>query len=78
MSGTKRALADVVESALARQRARASRSSALGAQRVARTDSGAAERVVLGGHLDTVPRERQRSDRAANGDVLHGLGSAPT
>jgi succinyl-diaminopimelate desuccinylase len=42
---------------------------------VARTALGAPRRVVLGGHLDTVPangNERPRRD----GDVLHGLGAA--
>lgn len=42
---------------------------------IARTDLGRARRIVLGGHLDTVPpsgNERPRLD----GDVLHGLGSA--
>jgi succinyl-diaminopimelate desuccinylase len=42
---------------------------------IVRTDLGRERRVVLGGHLDTVPpngNERPRLD----GDVLHGLGSA--
>lgn len=45
---------------------------------VARTDLGRGERVVIAGHLDTVPvndnlpaRREQRPD----GDILHGLGS---
>jgi succinyl-diaminopimelate desuccinylase len=42
---------------------------------IARTTLGREQRIVLGGHLDTVPangNERPRRD----GDVLHGLGTA--
>ena len=42
---------------------------------VARTDYGRARRVVLGGHLDTVPPNGNESPRR-EGDVLHGLGTA--
>jgi succinyl-diaminopimelate desuccinylase len=47
----------------------------VGASVIVRTQLGRDRRVVLGGHLDTVPangNERPRID----GDVLHGLGSA--
>jgi succinyl-diaminopimelate desuccinylase len=40
---------------------------------VARTTLGRPSRVVLGGHLDTVPGEQ---GARIEGDVLHGLGSA--
>lgn len=41
---------------------------------VARTDLGHPERVLLGGHLDTVPVHDNLPHRLADG-VLHGLGS---
>ena len=41
---------------------------------VARTDLGRAERVVIAGHLDTVPANGNLPSRLADG-VLHGLGS---
>ncbi len=41
---------------------------------VARTDLGRAERVVIAGHLDTVPVNGNLPSRLADG-VLHGLGS---
>ncbi|HUF83376.1 MAG TPA: succinyl-diaminopimelate desuccinylase [Acidimicrobiia bacterium] len=68
------ALADAIEERL---RARAPNLSVerVGENVVARTDLGRERRVVLGGHLDTVPpndNERPRLD----GEVLHGLGSA--
>jgi succinyl-diaminopimelate desuccinylase len=47
----------------------------IGTNVVARTERGRAERVVLGGHLDTVPPNRNETPRL-DGDVLHGLGSA--
>ena len=65
VSGDEAALADLVEAQLARAGARASTSTRLGANVVARTQRGAATRVVLGGHLDTVPVEQQRDARAA-------------
>jgi len=40
-----------------------------------RTDFGRARRVVLGGHLDTVPANDNAQARI-DGNVLHGLGSA--
>jgi succinyl-diaminopimelate desuccinylase len=41
---------------------------------VARTEGGHDRRVVLGGHLDTVPANDNATPRL-EGDVLHGLGS---
>jgi succinyl-diaminopimelate desuccinylase len=41
---------------------------------VARTSLGRAERVVIGGHLDTVPVNGNLPSRL-DGDLLHGLGS---
>jgi len=41
---------------------------------VARTDRGHAERVVLAGHLDTVPENGNLPSRLEDG-ILHGLGS---
>ena len=42
---------------------------------VARTNFGRERRIVLGGHLDTVPVNGNAEPRV-EGDVLHGLGSA--
>jgi succinyl-diaminopimelate desuccinylase len=42
---------------------------------VARTDLGRPSRVVLGGHLDTVPGS-EAMQAIVDGDVLHGLGAA--
>jgi succinyl-diaminopimelate desuccinylase len=42
---------------------------------IVRTDLGRARRVVLGGHLDTVPPNGNETPRL-EGDVLQGLGSA--
>lgn len=42
---------------------------------VARTELGRARRVVLGGHLDTVPANGNQAPRR-EGNVLHGLGTA--
>jgi succinyl-diaminopimelate desuccinylase len=74
VSGTEAALADVVE---ARLRASAGRLQVerIGANVVARTDLGRERRVVLAGHLDTVPANGNQSPRR-DGDVLHGLGTA--
>ena len=74
VSGTEAALADVVEARL-----RASGAQLLieriGANVVARTDLGRDRRLVLAGHLDTVPANGNQSPRR-DGDVLHGLGTA--
>jgi succinyl-diaminopimelate desuccinylase len=74
VSGTEGALADVVE---ARLQASGSRLliERIGANVVARTEFGCDRRVVLAGHLDTVPANGNQSPRR-DGDVLHGLGSA--
>jgi succinyl-diaminopimelate desuccinylase len=42
---------------------------------IARTELGSGRRVVLGGHLDTVPANGNEVPRL-DGDVLHGLGAA--
>ena len=42
---------------------------------IARTMSGRDRRVVLGGHLDTVPANGN-ADAVVSGDTLHGVGSA--
>jgi succinyl-diaminopimelate desuccinylase len=45
---------------------------------VARTDLGRRERVVIAGHLDTVPLNDNlpaRYERRSEGDLLHGLGT---
>ena len=42
---------------------------------IARTTLGRDQRVVLGGHLDTVPANGNETPRV-EGDVLHGVGSA--
>jgi len=74
VSGTEAALADVVEGAL-RGSAPGLAITRIGANVIARTDSGAHERVVLGGHLDTVPANGNAKPRL-EGDTLHGLGAA--
>ena len=68
------ALADLVAARL-RDRAPALRIDRLGDNIVARTDTGKSQRIVLGGHLDTVPPNENQSPHR-DGDVLHGLGSA--
>ena len=47
----------------------------IGANVVARTELGRDRRIVLGGHLDTVPPNGNQQPRR-DGDVLHGLGTA--
>jgi succinyl-diaminopimelate desuccinylase len=68
------ALADVVEERL-RARATALDVIRVAANVVARTDAGRARRVVLAGHLDTVPANANAEPRC-EGDTLYGLGSA--
>ena len=75
VSGNEAALADVVE---ARLRARAPGhcgSSASAPTSWPAPNSAAIERIVLGGHLDTVPANGNATPRR-DGDVLHGLGTA--
>ena len=74
VSGTEDALADLVEHWL---RTNASRLAVerIGANVVARTNGGSGTRIVLGGHLDTVPANDNATPRR-DGEVLHGLGSA--
>jgi len=74
VSGTEAALADLVEARL-RERAAGLAVTRVGANVVARTERGAGGRLVLGGHLDTVPANANASPRL-DGDTLHGLGSA--
>jgi succinyl-diaminopimelate desuccinylase len=74
VSGNEGALADEVEKRL-RASASALRIERLGANVVARTELGRERRVVLGGHLDTVPANDNAQPRR-DGDVLHGLGTA--
>ncbi len=68
------ALADAIE---ARLRARAPKLAVerVGTNVIARTDLGHERRVVLGGHLDTVPANGNQEPRLVDG-VLHGLGAA--
>ena len=75
VSGDEAALADLVEARLREHARRARRSSGSATNVVARTELGADRRVVLGGHLDTVPPNGNASP-ARDGDTLHGLGTA--
>jgi len=74
VSGTEAALADDVESRL---RATVSNLDIerIGANVVVRTAQGAERRILLGGHLDTVPPNDNAQSRR-DGDTLHGLGTA--
>jgi succinyl-diaminopimelate desuccinylase len=67
-------LAGLVEQRL-RARAPSLAVDVVGTNVVARTELGRERRVVLGGHLDTVPANDNATPRV-EGDVLHGLGSA--
>jgi succinyl-diaminopimelate desuccinylase len=58
-----------------RRRAPALAIERVGENVVARTALGRERRVILGGHLDTVPPNGNEQARL-DGDVLHGLGSA--
>ena len=73
-SGSERALADLVEKRL-RSEAANLEIVRVGENVVARTNQGRDRRVVLGGHLDTVPANKNAEPRR-DGDVLHGLGTA--
>ncbi|MFD9973543.1 succinyl-diaminopimelate desuccinylase [Streptomyces sp. NPDC059017] len=71
-SGDEAALADAVEAALsARAHLTVDR---IGNSVVARTETGRAERVVVAGHLDTVPAAGNLPSRLEGG-LLHGLGA---
>lgn len=76
VSRDEQAIADAVEGALAAYpHLTVSRH---GHTVVARTDLGRAERVVIAGHLDTVPVNDNlpaRREKTAAGDLLHGLGT---
>jgi len=74
VSGDERVLADLVEARL-RERASALDITRVGENVVARTQRGASTRIVLGGHLDTVPPNDNAKPRV-DGDTLHGLGAA--
>ncbi len=67
-------LADAIE---ARLRIRAPRlvTTRFGNNVIARTNVGSARRIVLGGHLDTVPANNNQVPHV-HGDVLHALGAA--
>lgn len=67
------ALADLVERRL-RESAGGMRIERMGDNVVARTELGRERRVVLGGHLDTVPANGNATPRR-DGDTLYGLGS---
>ncbi|PZS13750.1 MAG: succinyl-diaminopimelate desuccinylase [Pseudonocardiales bacterium] len=73
VSGDEAHLADLVEAALRRYRSLAVERD--GNVVLARTDLGRAERVVLAGHLDTVPIAGNVPSRR-DGDLLHGCGTA--
>lgn len=72
VSREERELADLVEEAL--RAAPHLEVTRLGNSIVARTDLGHAERVVIAGHLDTVPVNDNLPSRL-EGELLHGLGS---
>lgn len=71
-------IADAVEAAL-RSQTTGFEIIRTGNQVLARTDRGRASRVILAGHLDTVPvagnLPHRRTVDAAEGDVLHGCGA---
>ncbi|MGZ6909144.1 MAG: succinyl-diaminopimelate desuccinylase [Acidimicrobiia bacterium] len=74
VSRDERSLADDVEARL-RSGAPALAVERVGDNLVARSDLGRDRRVVLGGHLDTVPPNDNQQPRR-DGDTLHGLGTA--
>ena len=74
VSGDEAAIADLVEARLRASSARL-KVERIGANVVARTELGRDRRIVLGGHLDTVPANGNQQPRR-DGDVLHGLGTA--
>jgi succinyl-diaminopimelate desuccinylase len=72
VSGNEKALADDIEAAL--EGLGHLTVTRIGNSLVARTDLGRAERVVVAGHIDTVPLNRNLPVRN-DGDRLHGLGT---
>jgi succinyl-diaminopimelate desuccinylase len=74
VSRNEAALADLVEARL-RERAPKLLIERVGENVIARTDLGRARRIVLAGHLDTVPPNGNAEPRR-DGDTLHGLGTA--
>jgi succinyl-diaminopimelate desuccinylase len=74
VSGNETAITDAVETRL-RNRAPNLSIRRVANNVVARTEWGKPRRIVLGGHLDTVPVNGNAEPRVV-GDVLHGLGSA--
>ncbi len=72
VSGQETALADLVAAALAARGLRLDRD---GDALVARTDLGRSQRVLLAGHLDTVPIAANVPSRRADGRI-HGCGSS--
>jgi len=74
VSGSEAALADLVEARLRKSGSHLT-IERIGANVVARTEFGREQRVVLGGHIDTVPPNANLTPRR-EGEVLHGLGTA--
>jgi len=74
VSGAEAAIADLVEARL-RGCGAPLQVDRIGANVVARTQLGRDRRIVLGGHLDTVPPNGNEVPHR-KGDVLHGLGTA--
>lgn len=78
VSGDEQSIADAVESAL-REQTRGFEILRHGNCVLARTDRGLGSRVILAGHLDTVPvagnLPSRRTVDGVEGDVLHGCGT---
>jgi succinyl-diaminopimelate desuccinylase len=73
-SRDERALADLVEATL-RARASTLAMDRVGDNVVVRSELGRDRRIVLGGHVDTVPANGNATPRR-DGETLHGLGTA--
>ena len=74
VSGNEAALCDAVQQRLS-QRASHLEIDRIGNSIVARTSLGRNRRIIIGGHLDTVPANGNATPRR-DGDVLFGLGTA--
>jgi succinyl-diaminopimelate desuccinylase len=74
VSGDEAAIADEIERRL-RANGPSLKIDRVGLNIVARTQLGRDRRIVLGGHLDTVPPNGNETPRR-EGDILHGLGTA--